>query len=79
MGMRAHVHGLAPVLQHQVLGFQLLDFVPEGVASVVQLDDVFLVLIELLLRGFILDLELVGSFHQFAQFLDHGREVGVVR
>ena len=74
-----NIHGLASVLQHQVLGFQLLDLVPDGVASVVQLDDIFLILIDLLLPGFVLDFELVGSFDQFAQFLDHGREVGVVR
>lgn len=51
---------------------------PEGVASVVELDDIFFILIDLLLRGFVLDLELVGSFDQFAQFLGDGREVGVV-
>ena len=77
-GAHQHIHGLAPVLQHQVLGFQLLDLVPGGVASVAQLDDVVLVLIDLLLRGFVPDLELVGPFQEFAQFLDHGREVGVV-
>ena len=51
---------------------------PGGVASVAQLDDVVLVLVDFLLRGFVLDLELVGPFQEFAQLFDHGREVGVV-
>ena len=52
---------------------------PEAIASVVQLDDVFLVLIDFLLRAFVLELELVRAFEEFAQLFDHGREVCVGR
>ena len=79
MKKRENVHGLAPVLQYQILGFQLLDLVSEAIASVIQLDDIFLVLVDLLLRGFVLDLELVGSFQEFAQLFRHGRKLCVGR
>ena len=72
------VQRLAPVLQGDVLPFQLLDLVPKGVASIVELHDVFLILIDLLLRQLGLALEFIGSFYQFSQLLGDGREIRVV-